>query len=232
MSFCFFMHTYRDESLAVARLQELRAIYANEEIICCSDGIHSSGLASLCGSLNAHYFAGQRLKLARFGGLWVYRMLVLFLLNSSADYLIKIDPDSKFFRAFRSFPDADLFGTYRNDKSFTHINGGCLGISRRACKEIVESDHLNEQIYTSPTFSYQRFQPPYLFQGEEQSTELLIGSDLIISHVALRLKLRIDNWDDVYSSPFQDGLTHGLDWFKERYAVVHPYKFKDAETRI
>ena len=221
------MGVYKDQNLAKFRLKELNSLYAENEIdiVVISDGVIDENFAEFCKGIHSlHYEVGDRRKLSiEFGGAWVERFMARCLELSDFDILLKIDPDTKFFRRFNYFPNEDYFGNRRKSKyasEYDHIQGGCKGFKREAVERILESGLLQDEFYKgNMKFAYNRFSQIYIRPGEEPEDSLLMVEDALIWDVVKRIGGTIGEWDEVncHTPTFvPDNLMDG------DYAAIHP----------
>lgn len=218
-SLCFFLGVYKDQSLAKTSIQKLKLFYPQADIISISDGVEDADYAEFCADYKVNYWVRERLKTMQFGGLWTAQFLTA-MLWSEADILIKLDPDSGINSQLdpSTFPNADLFGNLRVAGGRPHIQGGFIAFRRAAARAIIESKLLGSSEYCTTHYSYPRFMPPYLQQGEQFSTEWLTCEDVILWDVIQKLGLKVAEYDQVWCH-FKDACPS-----PEKYAVVHPVK--------
>ena len=219
MKLAFFIGVYKDQALAAKCILALQYLYPEASIVSISDSVQDSKYAKFCNLYSVSYFVGIRLKLMEFGGQWSARFLKA-LLETDADVLIKIDPDTGIHAPLDSsrFPKADIFGNIRVVGGKHHIQGGFIAIWRQAAATILDSGLLGSMEYRGYSYSYPRFQAPYLQVGEQPSSEWLTCEDFILWDVAQRLGLKVGEFDQVcchYRDCPSDAAAH--------YAVTHPY---------
>lgn len=228
-TFAFFLAVFSDFELATERIKTIRTHYPDVEIICCDEWGVDAGFNSFCLDLNVFYFAGSQIKDLQFGGAWCLRMLCSFLSYSQADLMIRVEPDTQILRQFSFFPDADFFGNLRGNEGKQYIQGGCFGLTRHACRVLVDSDILSSPLYRTPAFGYFRYQPPYVQPGEQQSVKQLAATDLILWDAVNKLDLSIADWSEVCCYTFRPELDTALQGLSlhqisSRYAALHPCK--------
>src|SRR5688572_3646544 len=91
-------------------LQQIRAIYPEIPIIVISDGYDNPEYPGVTDRYATKLIKGEKLKRASSGGAWWARTL-LHGLSMGTEYLLKIDPDTKFQRPIVSWPTSDIAGT-------------------------------------------------------------------------------------------------------------------------
>jgi hypothetical protein len=223
---CFFMGVYKDQHFAKLRLQELNSIYGEGEvdIVVISDGIVDEDFAEFCKGIHSlHYEVAERRKCSiEYGGEWIERFIKKCLELSNFDILIKIDPDTKLFRKFKYIPPEQYFGSIRFKRNSLeqYVQGGCKGLTRKACVEILNSGFLrDEQYYGNNKFAYRRFSNTYLRENEEAESTLVMVEDAVLLDAVKRLALTIGHWDDVncWTPTFAPSNLMDGD-----YAAVHP----------
>ena len=114
----FVMHVYQDAALAQLRLSELRSLYPDAEALVIFDGVEAPELENFCSAAKIHVHKGRRLKESP---QWIVRMLRLFLATSPAEYLIKIDPDTKWLKPFQVLGTGGIFGTIHRFISMWYV---------------------------------------------------------------------------------------------------------------
>ena len=218
----FFLGVYKDQDRAKNTIQSLRFFYPLASIISIADGVKNADYSQFCFEHGINYWVGERFKLMQFGGAWTARFLAAMLYQTNADVLIKIDPDSGIHSPLdvSGFPDADLFGNIRTTGGRAHIQGGFIAFRRTAAEALLNSKLLGSAKYCCHSYSYPRFQLPYLQEGEESSSEWLTCEDVILYDAAHELGLTIADFDQVcchYRSCPLDA--------PSRYAITHPYPY-------
>jgi hypothetical protein len=216
MSFAFVFSFFDDETLAKRLIRQLRQFYPNTDILCQADGVNPPDFSEYAQINTVTYVEGGRLKPRTFGGQWTQRYLNLFLQQSTADVLIKVDPDSYIHRAFTDLPEslqADLFGNLKtNHLGQVQVRGGCVGYQRAAVQKLVESNLLLEAKYRDATrYSYRR----------KPDDPLLSLQDAIMADVAQQLQLQLHPWPEVriYAGNEAPPANPGL-----QFAITHPMK--------
>lgn len=204
---CFLFHVCNDEPLAIRLIREIRSLYPSNPILAIADGhTNDQPFRDEVASQRVELVEGEWLKAPETGGAWVERMLREFLTRSEAEVLIKLDPDSRLHRRFKSMPRGDWFGSINHSYFRPLVRGGCLGLSRRACELILASEILSDPIYQGLTFRY-------LSEGI-----WLAFTDGIIADACFKLGLTPSAWEEVLISNREEDL-RGSSW-----AVTHPHK--------
>jgi hypothetical protein len=188
----FFVGVYHDQVKAKACITALRQIYRSEPVISISDGVDDADYEKFCRNSGVEYHFGNRLKLQKFGGLWIERYFRHFL-KTRESRLIKVDPDTAVNRA-TSLLDAPVFSAFRGDRI---LAGPAIGFSRDTVQKVVDSALLHDPKYTASKYAYHRFIPPLLKPGEEQSFDAIALQDEIITDVVARLGIEPIEWSAV-----------------------------------
>lgn len=221
-SLCFIFNVYRDEEQAKNLVQQLKSTFPNAEIIGLLDGKPSGDIAPYLEPLQVEYIQGKRLKPQFNGGAWLERIFKIYLEESSADYLVKIEPDSTVFRPFNTIPDTEIAGTLiqiADGRELVH--GGCVLFKREAAEKIVRSRLLENPKYKfDRRFGYRRYEPPYLQEGEVRSSEWIISGDAVLADIIQELNISVENWTEVSCG------VHPREMASDKWAVFHPKKFK------
>lgn len=231
----FFIAVYRDQPLATSLIESLARVYPESRRLICSDGDRRLDFERFCVIHGCDYLDGERLKLSRFGGQWLVRMLNFYLSVCNADYLIKLDPDSRLIRPFSAIPEAQIFGRLASNGVKEYVQGGAIGIRRDAATEILQSELLLMPKYRRTEYSYRRYREPYLQEGETASNERLIAADVILSDVAECLNLQIADWAEIASFPTQQELIQLIEPLPaqevaRRFALLHPLKTYEHQS--
>jgi hypothetical protein len=74
--------------------------FGNSEIVVCLDGYSSDVFTSFCCERQIHLTLGPRLKTADNAGRWIERLLSAAVASTTADVVVKLDPDTVFLRPF------------------------------------------------------------------------------------------------------------------------------------
>src|SRR5208282_923089 len=147
-SVAFAVNFYKDQRLANQTVTDLRRFYPESPILTFDD-------------------SKQRLKLSQFAGRWTERYLKAFL-QTDADIVVKLDPDTAVLRRARYFPDAEVFGEHVDGQ----VLGGAIGYSRDCARRIIKSGLLLDTKYTCVHYTYVRF-------GERVTRQDEIMADII-----------------------------------------------------
>lgn len=219
MKLCFCFTVYEDWDLAKRLIKQLR-MFPSAGVLCLTDGTHNPEFAYLCKIENIRYINGNRLHPQRYGGAWLKRFFYCFLSRSSADFLIRLEPDSFVVRPFNKPPNSDVAGNILvTPDGRRYIHGGCVLFRRSAVEKILNSSLLDNPEYaTNSLFGYCRHQAPYLLPGEWPNSEVQGAHDVIFSDVVWKLGLHVSEWDEIYSRVRQACPE------PHKYAVIHPVK--------
>lgn len=220
LNVCFWFGVYQEYNLAKRLITSLRSFYPKQQIICIADGSYNLNYATFCNRFEVIYLTEDRIKLQHYGGAWVERMFQSFLDRSSAEIMLRLEPDSFINYGFTTIPKTDVLGNILNTfDGRQYIHGGCIAFSRNAIKKILNSKLLKENKYkTELQFAYQRYKFPYLLCGEKNNEEWIIAEDLIWSDVIWQLGLNVTEWHEVYSRVRESCPE------PKKYAVIHPVK--------
>ncbi len=199
----FVINVWNDQHLALRLVKQIREHFDQPALII-GDGV------TIIPELNEITLARSfnRVKDQR-TGYWTQRYLQIAL-QTSADVIIKLDPDAQIWRKFTP-PQADWFGTLSNTKAF--VRGGCCGFSRAAAEKVCRSGLL----YKTYPYIYQRY-GKYKWPHEEFSEEPLSSQDNIMRRVMAILDIQPTEWPEVLILG-NDGIV------PERgdYAATHPH---------
>lgn len=210
----FYLQVYRDLERARWCLGHLRQHYPDSRVIVCSDGDLDPRFARLVDEFHVEYHVGQRMYPLRFGGRMLERMLLLW--GMETDFLFSIDPDSKIERRFHWVPDEHI--TIFGDCEPTQ--GGCMGFTRAAGKQIVDSGLLRDPILTRPAESWAVLPDGRVLEDmlEAVVNDGMVRTDWIIAWCCRRLGIPQLIFPEVYSR-WREAVPDGLD-----VAVTHPHK--------
>lgn len=225
-SLCFIFNVYQDEDRAKILTQQLKSTFPNAEIIGLLDGKPSGDIASYLEASLVRQINGLRLKPQVNGGAWLERIFKVYLEESRADHLVKIEPDSTVFRAFANISDTDIAGTLIQIVDGRElVHGGCVAIKREAVEKIVRSRLLENPKYKfDRRFGYRRYEPPYLQVGEVRSNEWIISGDAVLADLIQELNLSVQNWAEVSCGVYPREIA------SDKWAVFHPKKFSSIRT--
>jgi hypothetical protein len=141
----WFIQAYRDLPRLRKTLARLRTLYPESQVLVTSDGDTDPEIKHACEEHAVEFTLRGRLFGVEEGGEPVQRMLDAFL-ETEADVLIKIDPDTNVRRRFSVLPspaDSCLYGTVQSASlganHLTSIQGGCIIIPRRAATLLANS---------------------------------------------------------------------------------------------
>lgn len=218
--FCFIFHVYDEVEQSKILVQSLRRFYPNVQIISIFDGLKNSELKQYLESFQVMVVEGDRLKLQKNGAAWLVRMLEKFLELSSAEALIKIEPDSLVLREFKEFPlsSAGITGTLVETSCLQYITSGCFWIRRSAVQRILNSKILLDNRYKIlRSFGYKK-------QPDEQ--EWLLNENIVLAQVSSVLNLGQENWKEVCCNvlPIEEATNE--------WAVFHPLKYQTTSKPV
>jgi hypothetical protein len=211
----FFALVYHDYDQAAECLRDLRIHYPASPVILRSDGDPDPRLPILAKDYKVDFHNEERLFGIENGGAIIERMLELFFAKPTP-YLFKIDPDTVIHRRFQYLPvRSGLFGTPQCEDETPSIQGGCLGFTRDAAEQILQSKLLRDSRLREPEkFSNESFL--FLRMAHRANECGLASFDWILAWVAAELGIPLYPFDEVKS-----GWRHppNLD---QSYAVSHP----------
>ena len=217
MSLAFVATTHRGDShLAYRLLWQLNTYHPRAEKIFITDGKlqdwQTRALEGMCDTLIHGEALGQNTARPT---AWLERMLRLALEHTSAEIIVKLDPDAYLFRAIRSYPGADLFGTLYADGTVT---GGVYGFRRDTARRVLESGLLER-------VDFQLLQP---------QSPLPVNEERQFSHAVQALEMTTAIWSEVcararpvYSAREVELMLLKLEANKQDLrvpAVLHPIK--------
>ena len=211
----FFALVYQDYDAAAECLRDLRKNYSASPVILRSDGDPDPRLPILAKHYKADFHGEERLFGIENGGAIIERMLELFFAKPTP-YLFKIDPDTVIHRRFRYLPvRSGLFGTPQCEPESPSIQGGCLGFTRDAAEQILQSKMLRDSRLREPE-KFINESLHFLRMADRANESGLASFDWILSWIAGELGIPLYRFDEVKS-----GWRHppNLD---RCYAVSHP----------
>jgi hypothetical protein len=212
----FFALTYKDYEATAECLGDLRKHYSASRVILRSDGDPDPRFPILANHHNVDFRGELRLFGIENGGAVIERMLELFF-EKPTRYLLKIDPDTVIHRRFRYLPVRNgLFGTLQCGQDTPSIQGGCLGLTRDAAEQILQSGMLRDSRLREPA----KFigDSPYFVRMAHRANRCGLASfDWMLPWIASELKIPIYPFDEVDSGWQQAPPNSG-----QRYAVSHP----------
>lgn len=212
----FFALVFQNHDATAECLRDLRSHYPASRVILRSDGDPDPRLPILARRNEVDFRAESRLFTIENGGAVIERMLVLFL-EKPTRYLFKIDPDTVIHRRFQYLPVRNgLFGTLQLEHESPSIQGGCLGFSRDAVEQILQSQMLRDRRLKEPAKFID--DSPYFFRMAHRAQRCGLASfDWIVPWVASELGIPIYPFDEV-NSGWQQAPPNP----EERFAVTHP----------
>jgi hypothetical protein len=212
----FFTLVYKNYNEMVDCLRDLRAHYPASRVILRSDGDSDPRFPTLAAAGNVDFREELRLFGIENGGAVIERMLVLFL-EKPTGYLFKIDPDTVIHRRFRYLPLlSGVFGTLPCEQETPSIQGGCMGFTRDAAEQILESGLLRDTRLKQPAKFINH--SPYFFRMADRANRCGLASfDWIVPWIASELRIPIYSFDEVNSGWRQPPPNPN-----QRYAISHP----------
>lgn len=198
-------------------LQNYRKCYPSTPLHVISDGVADAEYPKLCKKYKADYTLGRYYKRIECGGLWWKRTLEIGL-KYNKKWILKVDPDTKFCRPFRSEPKFPISGTHNNiGNQHEYIQGGCQAIRKDIAQKILKSDIL----HSDELAKHWNFCPDRKFLNSWLPTGYFT-TDFSLVYIMRKLGIEFGNWEDV-----------GCQWrvappnFDGTYAVTHPHKVSD-----
>ena len=212
----FFALTYKNYDATAECLADLRKHYPTSRVILRSDGDSDPRLPILAQRNKADFRGESRLFGIENGGAVIERMLVLFL-ERPTRYLLKIDPDTVIHRRFQYLPvRSGLFGTMQTEEETPSIQGGCLGFTRDAAEQILQSKMLRDSRLKDPAKFIS--DSPYFFRMAHRANRCGLSSfDWILPWIASEMRIAMYAFDEV-NSGWQQAPPNP----NQRYAVSHP----------
>lgn len=212
----FFALTYKNYKATAECLADLRKHYSTSRVILRSDGDPDPRLPLLAARNDVDFHAELRLFGIENGGAIIERMIELFL-ERPTPYLFKIDPDTVIHRRFQYLPvRSGLFGTLQTEQETLSVQGGCMGFTRDAAEQILQSQLLRDDRLREPAKFID--DSPYFFRMADRAKRCGLASfDWIVPWIASQLGIAIYPFDEVNSGWQQAPPNPNL-----RYAVSHP----------
>jgi len=212
----FFALTYKNYDATAECLTDLRKHYPASRVVLRSDGDPDPRFPVLAKSHNVEFRGEPRLFGIENGGAVIERMLVIFVEKRSR-YLFKIDPDTVIHRRFRYLPlRRGLFGTPQCEQETPSIQGGCMGFTRDAAEQILQSEMLRDSRLKEPASFIN--DSPYFFRMAHRAERCGLASfDWIVPWIASQLGISMYPFDEVNS-----GWKQAPPNPNQRYAVSHP----------
>src|SRR6267143_1687850 len=194
----FFALTYKNYDATAECLGDLRKHYSASSVILRSDGDSDHRLTILAKRNKVDFRGELRLFGIENGGAVIERMLELFL-EQPTRYLFKIDPDTVIHRRFQYLPvRSGLFGTLQTEQETPSIQGGCMGFTRDAAEQILQSEMLRGSRLTEPTKFID--DSPYFVRMTDRANRCGLASfDWIVPWIASQLGISIYSFDEVNS---------------------------------
>lgn len=212
----FFALTYKDYEATEECLGDLRRHYPGSRVILRSDGDPDLRFPILARQYNVDFRGESRLFGIENGGAVIERMLELFF-GQPTRYLLKIDPDTVIHRRFGYLPVRDgLFGTPQGGHEHPSIQGGCMGLTRAAAAQILQSKLLRDERLRDPA-KFINDSPYFVRMAHRASRCGLASFDWMLPWIASELKIPIYPFDEVNSGWQQPPPNPN-----QRYAVSHP----------
>lgn len=208
-----------------ACLVSLRMHHPAAPVVIISDGDDCDGYRRLARAYGARYVAGESLKRSR-GADYCQRLFAEFLRGpdgsgGATDYLLKVDPDTRFHRPFRFLPNAHFFGTVLEAGTpLEHVQGGCQGFSREACERAVRSPQLTDgTFYDDPRQWCHHPHVGELVAAYQEKSGLQNCDFLIYNLMKYHADAPPAAWSETLCLWRGDPRNPG-----NRYAVTHPHK--------
>jgi len=218
---CFYLNVHRDHDLAASCLRRLRRRYPAARVMVVSDGDDDPRYPLLARLHGAEYVRGERLYLLPCGGRLVQRMLDLFA-EAPAEWLFKLDPDTRLHRRFRYAPSGcAVFGTLeRVTAGFgepldpPNVQGGIVGLTRDAALRLRESGLL-----LSPELLDYRNTWACCTDMLRRAEGGFVSFDFVLRYACIRLGIPLLEYAEVHSV-WRGGVRNR----GRRFAATHPHK--------
>jgi hypothetical protein len=212
----FFLLTYKNYEATVECLRDLRKHYSASRVILRSDGDPDPRFPNLAERSKVDFRAESRLFGIENGGAVIERMLVIFL-ERPTRYLFKIDPDTVVHRRFKYLPvRSGLFGTLQLEHVTPSVQGGCMGFTRDAAEQILQSEMLRDRRLREPS-KFINDSPYFVRMAHRAQRCGLASFDWMVPWVASELGIPLYSFDEVNS-----GWRQAPPNPDQRYAVSHP----------
>jgi len=212
----FFALLYKNYERTAECLTDLRKHYPRSRVILRSDGDPDPRFPILAQRHNADFRGESRLFNIENGGAVIERMLVIFF-EKPTRYLFKIDPDTVIHRRFRRLPVlSGLFGTLQCEQETPSVQGGCMGFTRDAAEQILQSQMLRDSRLREPA----KFiaDSPYFYRMAHRAERCGLASfDWMVPWIASELGIAMYSFDEVNS-----GWRQAPPNPNQRYAATHP----------
>lgn len=191
--FCFYQH---DVSLAIRLTRQIRKFYRTADIIAIADGTDSPEFAAVADELKIHHLIGERLKTPDRGGAWLRRLFQAALNYSSAQRIVKIEPDTFLHRAFLHWPDAPVAGTLQPDPDVPFVRGGCVYFNRSVLPRLIEALGNPKFVKDRSSYQYKRFKH-YRWPNEPEVNEWVTCCDRILWQAMLDCGVKGAGWSEI-----------------------------------
>lgn len=181
MNEIFGINVYRDREMVNECLVWLRRSYPHSRVLLISDG-DGVDYSEIAARHRAEFLAQpERLRPHPTGNRWWNRFLSI-LGRYNADYYVRLDPDTRFLRPVRFWPD-DVGSDLRRLEGLDYplVTGGCVSFTARSLARILASDLL----YVDNHWTDDRYGMTWL------AGETLSFGDRIISEVLHTLGQRV-----------------------------------------
>ncbi len=133
-------------------IQNLRAVEPEVPFTLISDGKDEALYARIAEVYGGRYVLGEKLKTPMRGAEWWERTFQAGLAMGT-EYILKVDPDTRFNRAIAEWPEWDCFGTVACAGSEReHVQGGVQGFRRSAVEQIVTSGICRDERFLEVAF--------------------------------------------------------------------------------
>lgn len=149
MDLAFFFNVCGDEPLAIRLVDQIRSFYPSSEILIIGDGAIANEAVIPMRKAGAVVVNDRRLK-PKGTSEFTKRNLRLILEHTTANLVIKIDPDTILQRPFTHFPDAEWFGKLVRVRWFSDqievlaVHGSCWGMQRSLIERLHDSEVLDD----------------------------------------------------------------------------------------
>ena len=106
-------------------IQHLREGAPDVPFTLISDGKDDERYGRIASVYGGRYIRGEKLKVPSCGAEWWQRTLEVGL-ELGTEFVLKVDPDTRFNRAIEQWPEWDCFGTVAcRGSNREHVQGGC-----------------------------------------------------------------------------------------------------------
>jgi hypothetical protein len=208
----------------------LREHYPTSRIVVISDG-DDTDYSNIARRWNCELVGGDHLMTLYKGHLYVQRLL-RSLLDGNEQYLFRIDPDVRVWRRLRMLPAFScIFGTVetlsegrRDEIRYpANVQGGCIGLTRDAAQEILDSGLLNAASCAQHCHdTWARCEDMRLTVSAGR-----ISDDFVLSWAAAASGIPIAESPEIRS---RWRLTPAN--VDDRYAITHPHKLTNETHRV